>query len=316
MTIRGNRQAAAGIAVAGAGLSAFMCVIALVIGIPQLLLGVALMVVTFVLVAAFLLLPVSMSIEGDQFVYRSGRKERRYPRSDVASCTLAPSAGRGAWSWVFSNQAGSRLFAVNGLRFQDADLAAFCARAGIAWKGPSVRPVDRLGRDIRSAKFLLRLGAAAGAIFLVLMGLAAWTQTMVRDDLARYRAAPECTSSEAGASGCRLQTQARITSVNSNQYYATLHLTLVPGGGEYSTSLALPGPKVGDVVAVELWGGMITQIAGRDTTKNPAENPNLNISGVIAGLGLFALGCFGLAARGWSRLSTARARLRAAEGPA
>ncbi|HEV2217458.1 MAG TPA: hypothetical protein VGV88_07785 [Candidatus Dormibacteraeota bacterium] len=310
MTINGSRQTAVAVASIGAGLSVFLAVIALLIGVPQLLFGVLILVAIFGLSAAFLALPVSLSLEGDDVIYRSGRSQERYPRSEVARCALAQSGSSAGW--VFSNQAGARLFAINAWRFQDTDVFAFCARAGITWDGPSMRPVDRLSRDIRSAGWSLGIGLVAGGVFLASAGLSAWSQSTARDDMARYRIAPPCSQAAGGGPSCRLETQARVTSVDAGNYNATIHVTLVPGGGDYRTRLTLPSPRVGDVVAVELWSGRVTLVAERDTTDNPADNPNLNINGVVAGFALFALGSFGLAFFGWNSLSRSRKRMRAA----
>jgi hypothetical protein len=306
VVIRSNREAAAAVAAAGAGWSVFLAVIGLLLGTPQVIVGVVPLVGASAFAGAFLMLPVSLSLEGAEVVYRSGRNEKRLLATEVARCAQV---GR---VWAFSSPTGAWLLALNRWQFRDTDVAAFCTGAGIAWGGPSMQPVERLRRDLRSARLNSAIGAVTGAGFVIFMGLSAWSQATARDDLARYDAAPPCTQVGVTSSGCRLETQARVTSVDAYKSDAALHLTLIPGAGDYRTRLSYPSPKVGDIVGVEVWNGRITLIGERATSSNPTSSPNLSINGVIAGFGLFSLVGFGLATWGLYQLVTTRRRLRAA----
>ncbi|HET7467921.1 MAG TPA: hypothetical protein VFL29_14780 [Candidatus Dormibacteraeota bacterium] len=304
MVLTGTRGASLGVLAAGGGLGAFLAVIALLLGTPVLIAAIAPMFLVILYAAWSLARPVSLGVEGDEVVYRSGRNEKRFPRADVVSCTL------GGAGWSFWNGHGTRLVALNAWRFDGADVAEFCAHAGIHWHGPSQRPADRVRRDIGVAKVFRAFSMFAGAGFVILMALSAWSEVTARGEEMQYRAAPVCTPTH--ESNCRLQTQARVVSVDTKNGDALLELSLVPGGGDYFTRLSFPGPNAGDLVAVEVWRGRISRVDTRATSDNPASNPNLSISGVVAGFGLFALLGFGCAFWAQRSLATARSQLRRA----
>ena len=306
MTIRSTRQAALSVGFIGAIATVAFGISALVFGQPRFfyLLGFLVLAVLFAVVR--LLVPMTLSLEGDQLLYSSGPRTRRSARSEVTGCKQVGT------SWVFSDAAGAQLLVLPGIRFKDADVVAFCNQAGIALTAASQRPVDKLRRDMRTAKGNRAFGLGLGVILLAATAGLVYVQLHAQDNLSRYRAAPACADALPATTSCRLQTQARVTSVEPHSTFTTLHVTLVKFGGDYGFAYDHPGPKTGDVVDVELWNGEVTRLSGQDTEYNPALDPNAHLNGLLAVPLLFALICLGVAGYGQYVVMSSTAKLRVA----
>lgn len=309
MSIRSTRTAAAWVAGAGAFWGVFIAASAVLLGSNSLLAMDALLVVAAGASAIALLRSTTLSLEGADVVYRSGRKEQRLPRGEIAGCAL----GNGAWA--FTDVSGTRLLTLTAARFNEADVADFCTHAGIKTSGPSQRPVDRLRRDVSSAKLNRAFGAGLAVLFTAAAGgliYAQYNSRLLRDE---YLAAPVCQPGQSGAgTSCRQQAKATVTSVDQHTGGNTLHLA-VTGGGNYIAWLDDPTPNAGDVVDVELWDGDVRLVEGRQTARNPTTDPNLNDAPLAAIPGVIALVCLGVAVLGQYQLVHARASLRIALGP-
>ena len=308
MTIRGSRTAAAGIGAASAGMDVAFTISAFLLGQPKFLFLVALVMAAQLFAVLNLLSPVSLSTEGGEIIYRARWRQRRLALSEIATCTLV------GGSWVFSASSGAQLLTVQILRFKADDIAVFCGQAGISLTAPVDRPVDQRRRDVRSAKNTRAWGVGLGVVLLGGSMLMIYAQFGAQDAMRRYQAAPTCTQAAPTTSTCRLQTSARVTSVERHSTYATLHLTPLTSGGDYLVALDYPNPSTGDVVDVEVWSGKVVLVSGRKSGGNPTLDPNLNLNGLIAIPSLFALICLVGAGIGQYQLVTARAGLRAAAG--
>lgn len=269
--------------------------------------GGAVLAVLSALLAAATAVRVSVRVDGTDLVYRSSTKEKRCPLAGGISCKQTSA------SWAFSNATGKRLFLLNGWMFRDADVAAFCAQAGIAYTGPSPQELDRLRVTVARLKRNRVIFVLAAAFFIVFTGLSASSQESARSDLARYQAASDCESASPAISNCKLQAHATVTSSEGHKAYTTLHLTLIAAGGDYQTRTRFSPPKAGEVVPVEVWSSRITMIDERPTLDDPSNDPNLNIDLVITGFGLAGLLSLGLALAGQYLLVASQARLRAAK---
>ncbi|HET7467923.1 MAG TPA: hypothetical protein VFL29_14790 [Candidatus Dormibacteraeota bacterium] len=299
---------AAWVAGAGVGWGVLIAVSAFLIGTPQLLSIDALLVVVAGASAVALLRTMTLSLEGNDVVYRAGSKEKRIPRADIAGCTLANGV------WAFTDSAGARLLTLNAVRFNEADVAAFCNQAGISLSGPSQRPVDRLRRDVSSAKWTRGLGIGLGVVLAAAVVGMLYAQYYTQQTLKQYLAAPVCGEGQTPNARCKLEGTATVTSVDQYTGGRTLHLRLA-GGGDYRAWLDNPTPNTGDVVDVEVWNGDVRLVNGRKTGTNPTTDPNLNLGALPIVPGLFALVCLGTAAAGQYQLVHARAALRIALGP-
>lgn len=308
MTIRATRTAVAAISGVSAFLDLVMGASVLLLGKPQLFYLLAFLVAAQLFAIITLLGPTSLSLEGDELVFRRGGRVKHIPRSEVATCKQVGS------SWVFSNSAGAQVLTLQMIRFADTDVAAFCGQAGIGLSGASMEPVDKLRREISAGKVNRAWGVIFAVVLLAATGGLMYWQLHVQDNLKRYEAAPACTQSAPSTSSCRLQTQARVTSVEPHAADTTVHLSLITSGADYIAAVDNPGPGRGDVVAVEVWDGEVTKVNGHDTARNPARDPNLNLNGAIAIPALFALIAVVAAAIGEYQVVTAGARLRAAAG--
>lgn len=310
MRIGATRTAAAGIAAACAVVDVVLVASAILLAIPGLAYLLLLLGATQVVVVASMLRPLTLTIEGSEVVYQGIRGAKRIPRSAIAGCKLIGSA------WVFSDAAGAQLLSLPAMRFVDAEVATFCNQAGIGLVGPSLRPVDVVRADLSGAKSMRAWGIGLAIPILGIVGIVIWAQLNSQDALRRYQAAPSCQPAATVTSACRLQTQARVTSVKSYTTVADLHLTLVPGGGDHVVRMDVPTPSVGDLVEVEVWSGDITRVNARETSDNPARDPNLHLERAGGVPVLFALLALGMGGMGQYQLSLARARLRAATGSA
>lgn len=306
MTIRSTRQAALSVGFIGAIVTVAVAISAFLFGKVTFFYLVGFLALAELLAVVRLVVPMMLSIEGDELRYASGPRTRRIPRSEIAGCKQVGT------SWVFSDASGAQLLVVPGIRFKDVDVVAFCNQAGIALTAASQRPVDRLRRDVRVAKGNRALGLVLGVILLAATAGLVYVQLHAQDNLSRYKAAPACTDAAPSTTSCRLQTQARVTSVQPHSTFTTLHVTLVKSGGDYGFAYDHPSPKTGDVVDVELWNGEVTRLSGQDTEYNPALDPNLSLNGLLAVPALFALICLGVAGYGQYALLRSTAQLRVA----
>lgn len=282
----------------------------LLLGGPKPLLGMAALLV-FVSIGSTLALlrPMSLSLEGAEVVYRSGRKEQRIPRSEIAGCALANGV------WAITDTSGARLLALNATRFNDADVAGFCGQAGISMSGPSQRPVDRLRRDISSAKMTRAFGIGLAVVLAAAAGGLIYAQYNSRLLLQEYLAAPACQPGQTGdTTSCRLEAKATVTSVDQHTGGNTLHVVLA-GGATYRAWVDDPTPNTGDVVDVEVWDGDVRLVNGRKSGNNPTTDPNMNDAPLAAIPGVLALVCLGSAVVGEYQLVQGRAALRIAMGP-
>lgn len=310
MTIRSTRTTGAWIAGAGAFWSVFIGASALLLGGPKSLLALdALLVLIAASSALALLRPMTLSVEGTDVVYRSGRKEQRIPRAEIARCSLVNQA------WAFSDASGAQLLSLNAVRFNAGDVADFCAQAGISLSGPSQRPVDRLRRDMSSAKLNRGFGIGLAVVLTAAAGVLVYAQYNSRLLLEEYQAAPVCQPGQAGGgTSCRLEAKATVTSVDQHTGGNTLHLA-VAGGGDYRAWVDDPTPVAGDVVDVEVWNGDVRLVNDRKTGNNPTTDPNLNDAPLAAIPGVLALVCLGAGVVGQYQLVHARVALRMALGP-
>lgn len=310
MTIRSTRTAATWVAGAGAFWSVFIGASVLLLGGPKSLLGLdALLVLAATGSALALLRPMTLSVEGTDVVYRSGRKEQRIPRGQIAGCALANGV------WAFSDASGARLLTLNATRFDEADVADFCAQAGISLSGPSQRPVDRLRRDISSAKLNRGFGIGLAVVLTAAAGGLIYAQYNSQLLLQEYQAAPVCRPGQTGGgTSCRLEAKATVTSVDQHTGGNTLHVVLA-GGATYRAWVDDPTPNTGDVVDVEVWDGDVRLVNGRKSGNNPTTDPNLKDAPLAAIPGVLALVCLGAGVFGQYQLVHARVALRMALGP-
>jgi hypothetical protein len=310
MTIQGSRRPAAIFALAFAiGLVVF-AVGAVLLRQPALLALVVLFAPIQVVVVLMQLRLVSLTFDGADVVYRTGGKETRTPRGEIAKCALVGQA------WVFSNSAGGQLFTLPASRFTQADVAEFCKQAGVNLSTPPLRPIDQTRKGVRSARIQRALGIVMTLLFLLAAGGAIWTSVSAQDALRRYHSAPVCAGDVAVSSTCRMQTQARVTSTElygSHKASTDVHLTLTGSGGNYIANVAnSDAPQAGDTVDVEIWNGRVTRLGAADTSANPERNPNLDIVGVVVVIGFFAAASLGMAVWSHLQLRSARAALHAA----
>ena len=284
MTVSGSRQTAAIIGLAVAGWSVVLAASGLLMGQPRFLLLVAPLVPLGIVAVAMQARPMTLAFDGSDVVYRVMSSEKRIAKTEIAQCALVGQL------WVFSDSAGAQLLAVPTARFDQAGMTALCATAGITLQAPDVRPIDQLRKEVRSGKWNRAL--AVGMLLLLVAGMAgaAYAQYSSREDLRRYRAAPVCTSTApADTSTCRLELQAVVKTVDSHSSGATLHLSLTGIAGDYIAFVDYPAPNRGDTVQAELWNGEVRQVNGQPTGNNPTSSNNLDLSGAIAVIGLFAL---------------------------
>ena len=310
MTIRSTRTAALWVAGAGTFWSVFVGASTLLLGGPKPLLGlVALLVVASAASTVALLTPMSLSLDGDDVVYRTGRKEKHVPRPEIAGCAL------GNQVWVFSDASGTQLLTLPATRFKDTDVAAFCSQAGISLSGPSQRPADRLRRDISSARLTRGFSIGLAVVLTAAAGGLIYAQYNSQLLLKEYLAAPVCGAGQSGGgTGCRQEASATVTSVDQHTGGNTLHLALA-GGGNYIAWLDNPTPAKGDVVDVEVWNADVRKVNERTTGNNPTTDPNLHDAPLAAVPGVLALVCLGVGLVTHYQLVHARAALRIALGP-
>jgi hypothetical protein len=275
---------------------------------PSLLTLLAFVVAAEVYAVAMLLRPMSLSVEGSELVYRGTRSEKRISRSEIASCQQV---GQG---WAFSDSAGAQLLTVQSLRFNETAISALCSQAGIAYNGPSQRPVDKALRDLSSGKGIRAWGVGLGLVFVIGTGGLIYVQFHSQQTIRQYEAAPTCTNGAPGTATCRLQTRARVTSIERRQTYAVLHMTLLNSGGDYVADLSYPNPNTDDLVEVEVWSGQVTVVNGRPTGNNPQRDPNANLNGAIGVVALFGFVCVVMAAAGQYQVTRTRAAVRVAAG--
>jgi hypothetical protein len=284
MTISGSRQTAALIGLAVAGWSVVFAASGFLMGQPRIAFLVAPLALLGLVAVAVLARPMTLGFDGSDVVYRATSSDKRIPKTDIAQCALVGQL------WVFSDSAGAQLLALPASRFNQAGMTTFCNMAGITLQAPVVRPIDQLRAAVRSGRLNRALGVGLLVLLLAAMAGSAYAQYSSREDLRRYEAAPACTSAApANTSSCRLELQAVVRSVDARTSGATLHLSLAGLAGDYIAFLAYPTPKQGETVAAELWNGEVRQVEGRPTGANPTLNPNLNLAGGIAVIGLFAL---------------------------
>jgi hypothetical protein len=314
MTIQGSRRP---VALLGLGVIVMLAVLA---PAAVLLKQPALLVLLLLIapVQLFLLLlqmrPISLSFDGADIVYRAGGPEKRTPRTDIAICALV---GR---AWVFSNSAGAQLITLPAFRFDAAGVAAFCKQAGLNLSTPPLRPIDQSRKNASSAKVTRAMGVGLTLLLLIAAGGVIWLTVSAQDALHRYHSAPVCAQGASTTSVCRLETQARVTRTElygSSKASTDVYLTLTGSTHDYRANIANSGaPKTGDVVDVEIWNGLVTRLGTVDTSSNPERDPNLDVVGVLAFIGLFALVTFGLAVGSQLRLRSASAAVRAAAAAA
>lgn len=310
MTLRSKRRNAATIGMVTAAWSVIVIVLAQFVTAPALIWGGAALAALGALVAAVLAVKVSVRLEESDLVYRSSSREKRFPVANGIGCKQAGT------NWVFYNAAGTRLFLLNGLMFEGAEVAAFIAKANFAYEGAPEQAVDKLRRNAGRLKFSRAIGVLGGAFFIVITGLSASAQDSAQRDLSRYEAVAQCEPAAPPNSNCKQQTKAMVTGIRgSYKGDTTLDLTLIPGGGDYPTTIRFSAPEVGAVVAVEVWSGRILTIDGRPTLDDPPNNPNLDIPVVINGFGAAAIFMVFWAAAAQYALVDARARLRDAGRP-
>jgi hypothetical protein len=308
VTIQGSRRTAAAIAGAGVFWVIVLGLSALLLRQPTLLLFVALLALIFPLPVVLLLRPITLRFDGADLIYRFGGRETRVGGKDVAKCAQVGQA------WVFSGADGAQLLTLPATRFSQSDVAAFCKQAGLNLQAPTVQlPVDRLRGSINSAKWTRVFGLILGVILVAAAGLALWSSRAAQDNLRSYKAAPACTTVLDDTSICRLQTQGRVTSTQESTSTRTLLVTLTETGANYFATInKSEAPLTGEVVNVEVWRANVTRLNEQDTVDNPEVNPNLNLNGVVAVIGLFAAIGFGVAVVGHVQVIRGREALRTA----
>ncbi|HVH66127.1 MAG TPA: hypothetical protein VM674_08830, partial [Candidatus Acidoferrum sp.] len=179
VTLRATRQAAFAVLVVGGVVDAIALIAALAFRQPSFLTLAVFGLATQAIGIAVFMVPLTVTTEGGELVRRSGGRETRVPLGSVANCSLV------GGTWVFSNAGGAQLFTLQAIRFNTADVAAFCQAERIDYQGPSQNPVDVSRSGVRSAKSYIALGLFMTVACVAFTAFGYWLQVTAQDDLGR-----------------------------------------------------------------------------------------------------------------------------------